>query len=66
MKKTKLLELYKKGSDFSFVVPAGTLVSNINEAIALFILDSAKYRGVKPSTAVAEIAQWVTQLEENL
>lgn len=66
MKKEVLLELYKKGTDFSFKVPAGTTVANIEEAIALFIIDSAKYRGIKSSTALAEIQQWVAQLEENL
>lgn len=66
MKKEVLLELYKKGTNFSFKVPAGTTVANIEEAIALFIIDSAKYRGIKSSTALAEIQQWVAQLEENL
>ena len=66
MKKEVLLELYKKGTDFSFKVPAGTTVANIEEAIALFIIDSAKYRGIKSSTAIAEIQQWVAQLEEHL
>ena len=66
MKKEILLELYKKGTDFSFKIPAGTTVANIEEAIALFIIDSAKYRGIKSSTAIAEIQQWVAQLEEHL
>ena len=66
MRKEVLLELYKKGTDFSFKVPAGTTVANIEEAIALFIIDSAKYRGIKSSTAIAEIQQWVAQLEEHL
>ena len=66
MKTEKLLELSKKGNHFSFRVPAGTSVANINQALALFILDSAKYRGIKSSTALAEISQWVTQLEDNL
>ena len=66
MKTEKLLELSKKGNNFSFKVPAGTSVSNINQALALFMLDSAKYRGIKSSTALAEISQWVTQLEDNL
>lgn len=66
MKKEKLLELSKKGTNFEIKVPAGTSVSNIEQAIALFIIDSSKYRGIKPSTTLAEISQWVTQLEENL
>lgn len=66
MKKEKLLELSKKGTNFEIKVPAGTSVSNIEQAIALFIIDSSKYRGVKSSTTLAEISQWVTQLEENL
>ena len=66
MRKEVLLELYKKGTDFSFKIPAGTTVANIEEAIALFIIDSAKYRGIKSSTAIAEIQQWVAQLEEHL
>ena len=66
IKRVKLLELGMKGTNFDYKVPAGTQVTHINEAIALFILDSAKYRGVKPATALAEIQQWVQQLEENL
>ena len=66
MKTEKLLELSKKGNNFSFRAPAGTSVANIEQALALFILDSAKYRGIKSSTALAEISQWVTQLEDNL
>lgn len=66
MRKTKLLELTKKGADFGFVVPAGTSVENITQAIALFIIESAKYRGIAPATALAEIGLWVTQLEDNL
>lgn len=65
MKKEKLLELSKKGMDFSFVVPAGTSVEHINEALALFIIDSAKYRGIGPYTAIEEIKAWVSQLNEN-
>lgn len=66
MKKEKLLELSKKGMNFEIKVPAGTSVANIEQAIALFIIDSSKYRGVKSSTTLAEIAQWLTQLEEHL
>lgn len=66
MKREKLIEFGKKGTDFDFRIPAGTSVSNIEQAIALFILDNAKYRDMKPATVLAEISQWVTQLEENL
>lgn len=65
MKRVKLLELGMKGTNFDIKIPAGTSVSNIEQAIALFIIDSAKYRGIKPSTAIAEIQQWVQQLEDN-
>ena len=66
MKKELLLELSKKGTDFSMKIPAGTSVANIEQAIALFIIDSAKYRQVSTAQALAEIQQWVTQLEDNL
>lgn len=66
MKKEKLLELFKKGTNFSFNIPAGTKVDNITQALALYIIETSKYRGIKSATAVAEIAHWVTQLEENL
>lgn len=66
MKKEKLLELSRKGMDFSFVVPAGTDVTSVEQAIALFLIESAKYRGIKPSTAVREIELWVQQLNDNL
>jgi len=66
MKREVLLELGKKGTNFDFKIPAGTSVANIEEAIALFIIDSAKYRNIKSSTVLAEITSWVQQLEENL
>lgn len=66
MKRVKLLELGMKGLDFDVRIPAGTSVSNVEQGIALFIIDSAKYRGIKTSTALAEIQAWVQQLEENL
>lgn len=66
MRKTKLLELSKKGTNFEFYIPAGTSVENIEQALALFIIDSSKYRGIKSSTALAEISHWVAQLEDNL
>lgn len=65
MKRVKLLELGMKGTNFDIKIPAGTSVSNIEQAIALFIIDSAKYRGIKSATAIAEIQQWVQQLEDN-
>jgi len=66
MKREVLLELGKKGTNFDFKIPAGTSVANIEEGIALFIIDSAKYRKIKSSTVLAEITSWVQQLEENL
>jgi hypothetical protein len=66
MRREKLIEFGKKGSNYDFKIPAGTSVSNIEQAIALFIIDNAKYRKIGPSTVLAEIGQWVTQLEENL
>lgn len=66
MRKEVLLELSKTGTNFNIKVPAGTSVENIEQAIALFIIDNSKYRGIKTSTALAEVAHWVTQLEENL
>lgn len=66
MRRVKLLELGKKGTDFDFKIPAGTEVSHLNQAIALYIIETAKYRGIKSATAVEEIRQWVQQLEENL
>ena len=66
MKRVKLLELGMKGTDFDFKIPAGTEVSHLNQAIALYLIETAKYRGIKPATAVAEIQQWVQQLNDNL
>lgn len=65
MRRVKILELGMKGTDFDSKVPAGTQVTHINEALAIFIIDMAKYRGITPARALAEIQQWVTQLEEN-
>lgn len=66
MKRVKLLELGMKGTNFDFKIPAGTEVSHLNQAIALYIIQTSKYRGIKTSTAIAEIQQWVQQLEDNL
>lgn len=66
MKRKKILELGKKGTDFDIVIPANTNVMDITEGIALFIIETAKVRGIKPATALAEIQQWVTHLEEHL
>ena len=66
MKRVKLLELGMKGTNFDVRIPAGTRMSNIEQAIGVFIIDNAKYRNLKPSTVLAEISQWVQQLEENL
>lgn len=66
MKREKLIEFGKKGSNYDFKIPAGTSVSNIEQAIALFIIDNANYRKLGTTTVLAEISQWVQQLEENL
>ena len=66
MKRVKLLELGMKGTDFDMKIPAGTEASHINQALGIAIINMAKYRGIKPSTALAEIEQWVRQLEDNL
>lgn len=66
MKREKLIEFGKKGSNYDFKIPAGTSVSNIEQAIALFIIDNAKYRKLGTATVLAEISQWVQQLEESL
>lgn len=66
MKREKLIEFGKKGSNYDFKIPAGTSVSNIEQAIALFVIDNAKYRKLGTATVLAEISQWVQQLEENL
>lgn len=66
MKRVKLIEFGRKGSDYDFKIPAGTSVSNIEQAIALFVIDNAKYRKIGTQTVLAEISQWVQQLEDNL
>lgn len=66
MKREKLIEFGRKGGQYDFKIPAGTSVSNIEQAIALFIIDNAKYRKIGTQTVLAEISQWVQQLEENL
>jgi len=66
MKRVKLLELGMKGTNFDIKIPAGTSMANIEQAVALFIIDNAKYRDLKSSTVLAEISQWVQQLEEHL
>jgi hypothetical protein len=65
MRRVKILELGMKGTNFDSKVPAGTEVRHINEGLALFIIDMAKYRGIKPARALAEIQAWVAQLEDN-
>jgi hypothetical protein len=66
MKREKLIEFGRKGSTYDFKIPAGTSVANIEQAIALFLIDNAKHRKIKTATVLAEMSQWVTQLEENL
>lgn len=66
MKKEKLLELYRKGSDYGFTIPAGTPVDEIEKVLGCFIVDVAKYRGITTQEFLEEIKEWVQQLEENL
>lgn len=66
MKRVKVIEFGRKGNAYDFKIPAGTSVSSIEQALALFILDNAKYRKIGTQTVLAEISQWVQQLEDNL
>lgn len=66
MRREKLIEFGRKGSTYDFKIPAGTSVSNIEQALALFVIDNAKHRKIGTSTVLAEIGQWVQQLEDNL
>ena len=66
MKRTKIIEFGKKGNEYDFKIPAGTSVSSIEQAIALFVIDNAKFRKIGTNTVLAEISQWVQQLEDNL
>lgn len=66
MKRVKLLELGMKGTNFDMKIPGGTEASHINQALGIAIIKMAEYRGIKPATALAEIEQWVRQLEDNL
>ena len=66
MKRERLIEFGKKGTSYDFRIPAGTSVANIEQALALFIIDNAKRRNIGTATVLAEISQWVTQLDENL
>lgn len=66
MKRVKVIEFGRKGNEYDFKIPAGTSVSSIEQALALFILDNAKYRKIGTQTVLAEISQWVQQLEDNL
>jgi hypothetical protein len=66
MERVKLLELGMEGTNFDFEIAAGTQVTHLNQALALYILETSKYRGIKPATALAEIQAWVQQLEDNL
>lgn len=66
MKRTKIIEFGKKGNEYDFKIPAGTSVSSIEQAIALFVIDNAKFRKIGTQTVLAEISQWVQQLEDNL
>lgn len=64
MKRVKLLELGKKGVDYDFVVPKGTMTADLEKALAYSIIEISKYRKIGTSTFLAEISQWVRQLEE--
>lgn len=66
MKRVKLLELGRKGTNFDMKIPAGTEATHINQALALALIQMAKYRGIGTATAIAEIQAWVQQLEDNL
>ena len=66
MKRVKVIEFGRKGNEYDFKIPAGTSVSSIEQALALFIIDNAKYRKIGTQTVLAEISQWVQQLEDNL
>lgn len=66
MRKVKVIEFERKGNEYSFKIPAGTSVSSIEQALALFVIDNAKYRKIGTQTVLAEISQWVQQLEDNL
>lgn len=57
MKRKKLLEFGKTGTDYDYKVPGGTSVADLLKCISLFIIDSANYRGIKSSTVLAEISQ---------
>lgn len=65
MKKEKLLELFRKGSDYCFTIPAGTPVDEIEKVLGCFIVDVAKFRGITTEQFMEEIKEWVQQLEEN-
>lgn len=66
MKKDKILELYRKGADYGFTIPAGTPVDEIEKVLGYFIVDVSKYRKITTEQFLEEITEWVQQLEENL
>lgn len=66
MRKQKLLEFTKKRMDFEFKIPPNTSVSDIECALALFIIDNAKFRNMSSASVIEEIRHWVAQLEDNL
>lgn len=65
MKRVKLLELGMDGTNFDIHIPAGTEGIHITQAISLAVIEMAKCSGIKPATVLAEIQQWVQQLEDN-
>ena len=65
MRREKLLEIGRKGTDYDFVVPAGTQVENLEQGLAYFFIEVAKYRKISSKTFLAEVEHWVRQLEES-
>lgn len=66
MKKEKILELFRRGADYCFTIPAGTPVDEIEKVLGYFIVDVARYRGITSEQFLEEIKEWVQQLNENL
>ncbi len=65
MRREKLLEIGRKGTDFDFIVPAGTRVEALEQGLAYFIIKGAEYRKISTKTFLAEVEHWVRQLEES-
>lgn len=65
MRREKLLEIGRKGSDFDFIIPAGTRVDSLEQGLAYFFIEVAKHRKIGTRTFLAEVEHWVQQLEES-